>query len=70
MCSTALSVIRNSEVGDAGSGRDWEDTADLISRGPFDQGDQPASGRVARDGACLRVQDAAASEDRALAVGA
>ena len=45
----------------------------------FDQGDQPGSGCVAcdgpegfavrRDGVCLRAPDAAASEDRPLAIG-
>lgn len=58
-------------------GRDCDDSADQFRCGAFAQGDQSRSGRVACDGSedCsfvrvvvqLRTQDAAASEDQALA---
>ena len=41
MRTTALSLIRESEAGDAWSGQDREDSAGPLSGGPFDQGDQP-----------------------------
>ena len=80
MRTTALSLIRESGTGDAWSGQDRGDSAGPLSRGPFDQRDQSASGRVARDvpegfvdrrdRVRLRAQDAAGFEDRPLAVGA
>ena len=49
MCSNALSLIRESEAGDAWSGQARGDLAGPLSGRPFDQGDQPGFGRVSGD---------------------
>ncbi len=49
MRTTALSLIRESETGDAWSGQDRGDSAGPLSGGPFDQGDQLGFGGVPGD---------------------
>ena len=80
VCSTAFSLIRKSEAGDA-----WNDKIGEIRRARYREGRSikgislglgvsraggPEGFAVRRDGVRLRVPDAAASEDRFLAVGA